>query len=86
MNVLKAADKAEVFATRHVPSPSTGAEQTLSAAAAYTYVWVLFHRHVKFLLQLDNRPRGVGQLCAPFVCAAVQRVVVHVFPYSANFC
>lgn len=60
--------------------------ETQTKTTKHTYVWVLFHRHVELLLQLDDRPRGVGQLCAPLLRAAVQRVIVHVFPHSADLC
>lgn len=51
-----------------------------------TYVWVFFDRHIEFLLELCNGPHSIRELGSPFICAAVQRVIVHVLPYPSNFC
>lgn len=53
---------------------------------AYTYVWVLFDRHIEFLLELCDRPHSVREFRRPFVCAAVHRVIVHVLPYPTDLC
>lgn len=53
-----------------------------------THVGVLFDRHVKLLLQLNHGAHGFGELLQvpPVEHASVDRVVVHVLAYSADFC
>lgn len=52
-----------------------------------TYVRVLFDRHIELLLQLNHGPNSFGKLLhvPPIEHAAVQRVVVHVLAYPADF-
>lgn len=59
---------------------------TLWPPGVYTHVWVLFDRHIEFLLELCDGPHSVREFRRPFVCAAVQRVIVHVLPYPTDLC